>query len=97
MVALKQGYRKSELEEIIATDAWASCNYTKDFLLRRWIPGEEAIATDNGYSLYYARYAIKGRFKLGEPVIFNSTTAATYINEFITDENEKTYLRLKYC
>lgn len=57
-------------EEVIATQAYSSLWYAREF--GPFPDGEEAIATDANCSCMYAAEVLKGRFLLGEEVIFTS-------------------------
>lgn len=62
------------------------CNFACDVIDGPWPEAEESIATDGSYSFYYAVYALKGRFPLGEKALLeegNTDLVARYAIEVL--------------
>jgi len=80
-------------EETIAQDPSTSSRYAIEVLNQgknkkeRWLPGEDAIATESFAAYQYARMVIRGRWKPGEDAIaLDGYNAAMYATEILERE-----------
>jgi hypothetical protein len=75
---------KSDLEKIIATDAYISYQYAQFPLKGRFELGESLIANDPLLSYMYSVFVICDRFELGEKAIYSNSYCSQLYERFLS-------------